>query len=446
MNIHQRSWRGSSTILVLGLALVLVAMCDPGGAILSRGHGQVPAAPAASASGVAGDSPVLPALTEPLPPIPTETDWPAAARAYAAAHPGNDGLIRLAEALEGVNAMAAGQQKKALDAIIQDGWQGNQPGVATLMQSHAAAIGAAEAAADAPPFRLPPLLYPESPSPNFLASQAIVQLLLAKARGLEAQGARDAAAIETLRALRLASRFRDPEAPTISHLIGIAGMTKAAQTLESILAGGGLAPETIQTIGAQIYDMEPTLPKASSVNRVEAAVGLRSLRRMAGDPAYRAKYIGDVEKAAPALATAMTAALADLPAYATEQKRVIDLVAARMDKPFWERKSAGALDAASLTQNALLAQSLGKNLDDTMVRAEVVAAHLRLIQLQCAIGLKNEALAKSIIDPFTGQPLKMDATRLWSLGPDGMDQGGAVPFDFKSGATSAGDIVVPRPR
>lgn len=441
MNIQQRSSRAGSTVVILGIALVLVAMCDLGGAILSRGHGQVPAAP--SSGSVAG---ALPALTEPLPPIPTETDWPAAARAHAAAHPGNDGLIRLAEALEGVNAMAVAKEKKALDAIIQDGWQGNQPGVAAIMQSHAAAIGAAEAAADAPPFRLPPLVYPESPMPNYMASQQIAQFLLAKARGLEAQGSRDLAAREALRALRLASRFRDPDGPAISHMIGISMMTKAAQTLESILAGGGLAPETIQAIGSQVYEMDQNTPKVSSVIRVDAAVGLRSLRRMAGDPAYRAKYIGELEKAAPALAAALNAALADLPAYAAEQKRVIDLVAARIDKPFWERKSDGPLDATSLTQNALIAQSLGMNLDELGIRADGVTAHLRLVQLQCAIGLKNDAIAKSIVDPFTGQPLKMDAARVWSLGPDGVDQGGAATFDFKNGATSAGDIVAPRPR
>lgn len=69
-------------------------------------------------------------------------------------------------------------------------------------------------------------------------------------------------------------------------------------------------------------------------------------------------------------------------------------------------------------------------------------AHLRLTRALCAIYLNDGAVAGEIKDPYDEQPLRSNATHLWSIGPDGVDQQGELIYDPTNGTISAGDIVV----
>jgi len=382
-----------------------------------------------------------PEMVAPLPPLSTQTSWTDLARSYALANAGNDGLRKLAEALDFLDTKAVLPQQNTIKQIIKNGWQGPQSGVAAVLQSQARALEAAEAAADAAPFGIPPTTDVASPVPNFLAAQQLNQLMLAKARMFEAQGAHDQAALEALRAVRLFSQLQGKSALSICHLIGISATTLAAEVLESILLRPGLSQQTLQTIGAALYDIDQKQVGPAEGFRTEMTMTLYMMRRMAEDANYRNKMLTDMNSTNPGTAKQLEAALADLTTYALEWKKVTDAIMAYMEKPAWERRAAGGFSAQGLTRDPVLLESTNRSYDEPLVRYDVEKTRIRFCQVLCASGLGNASLAKSIVDPFTGQPLRIENGRVWSLGPDGVDQSGTTLWNPKNGAKSAGDLV-----
>ena len=173
-------------------------------------------------------------------------DWNEMARDYLAQNPGNTGLAKLVEALSVVNALAVGQQKRALDAVIADGWSAPNPPLEAVIRAQTTALEAAFAAAQSAPFGMPPAVDSSTPVPNFLATQTLFKLMLATARMAEAAGDADGAAQRAVATARLAESFCGGGTTLISHLIGIAGVNSScksprlgsAQT-RIVAAGGG---------------------------------------------------------------------------------------------------------------------------------------------------------------------------------------------------------------
>jgi hypothetical protein len=92
------------------------------------------------------------------------------------------------------------------------------------------------------------------------------------------------------------------------------------------------------------------------------------------------------------------------------------------------------------TENGLLRLHLVEP-EPLLVREGVMRARLRLAQavILDRVGKKVEAAA--VLDPFTGRALHWGAGVVYSVGPDGVDNGGRVAYQPTAGIHSEGDLV-----
>lgn len=352
-------------------------------------------------------------------------DWIAVAKTYAAAHPENKGLPHLIEALSQIDFKSTPEINATLKSIATDGWTKPYPEINQLLLSKSAALIAATKAADAAPFDLPPMTEVESPVMNYLHVTMIFRLLACEARRLEAAGDINGAAQRAIQAARFSMIPSSKDQAMIGTLLGISGMGIISPSLESILNNPKTSRETLQFIGASLYDIEQKRLPGWSALELEKRMTLEALNRLDG-----------LKKSNPEMAKEIEPFAKHKDVY----ERIMIAIIENESKSYWQRQPAqmviNSVKGGASVNFPLI------NSDESATREAVMLARMRLLQARCAERLgMNEAAAK-FQDPFTGQPVKFTPQAIYSLGPDKSDQGGGIIYDPTNGTISAGDVVL----
>ncbi|MFH0792500.1 MAG: hypothetical protein V2A74_00545 [bacterium] len=365
--------------------------------------------------------------------------WLQEARAFAASHPGNEGLVRFVEVLEKFDTIPVVTHGDAITAIVKEGWQGANEPIAQLIQQDASILEAAYAVGAGPRFDFPKPVDAFSSVPNFLQIQLLCKLMLTEARRLEATGRPDYAATRALQTLRFSNHLFVKDVTLIQNLIAVAGQGMSIKVIESLLRNPNLSSKDAQNIGAVLYDLDKNRIKNSDMIRGESEAMIGTLRKANSDPAYRQKILNETKD--PGEKKLMESIYRDFASFEAEHNKVWGAVLAEADKPYGERKVVDKDFLMKLTSNPAFLVSV-PNFTEASTRWEVTLAHMRVTQAACAIKMGREDLASTFQDPFSGRPVVVTPDRVYSVGPGQMDMKGGLLYDPTNGTRSVGNIVV----
>ncbi|MBN1477470.1 RNA polymerase sigma factor [Candidatus Sumerlaeota bacterium] len=420
-----------------GIAAVVAVGAIAGGAYIYTSGGGGSGSPSTPSPSSPAPPPTLPTPVQARTPVPP-ADWAQWMREFARSQPDNEGLLHLVNAVEQFDWQAMMPMDNQIREIVRTGWRGQQPQIFSLLQSQASAVREALAAADAEDIEFPTASRPSDPIPNFLSLQMMFRLILADARRLEAAGEADRAAMEAVQVLCLAEHLCADNTFLIQQLIGIAGQGMALDTLASILRHPALSEEVMRGIGGELDRIDRVREGVVGGLRSEARVQLETMRRLADGT------MGDEEGITPDMRRAYLSQMGSFEAFAAEHERIWGTLLANAERPFYERENLDQDWIASQSTNELIRIAI-PNFLEASVRDDVVLAKLRLCRtlasLRDGIVLGVDMVA---LDPFSGQPVLVSDTQVWSVGPDQADQGGRVSYDSTNGTISAGDVVVAR--
>lgn len=365
-------------------------------------------------------------------------DWPEMGRAFLAEHPNDHGLAKLIGAIGIFDYKALLDQTKAIDAVLNSGWSAVTPQIDSTIRSNAAALDSAFASAQLSPFALPPVLDYTGMVPNFLAVQFLMKCMCLTARMAESTGDLAQAVQRTVLAMRFAESFVASDT-LIAHLIGVAGLGVSAKTLAAILRNPAL-PVPIATWTFQALQVvEPAAYRLPDVIRAEAVQTIRSMRRMRTDP----KPPDPFDKS-PDTAAALKLRLERLPEFEKEQDRVYRAVAANYEKPYWRRDRIDDQQIRKLATVPGFFAGPEPHWDEAAVRTETSIAKIRLCQVLAALRANKQDEAAKVRDRFADRAMGILPDRVYSVGPDAIDQAGAITYDPTNGTVSPGDVVFMR--
>ncbi|MDX2177133.1 MAG: hypothetical protein SF028_11765 [Candidatus Sumerlaeia bacterium] len=373
--------------------------------------------------------------------------------AHAKENEGNEGLGHLAAALKAFAGPPQGSANEALTEIIREGWRQPHPEVVEALRQNWEALGEFHKAGGYQDLRLPPAdvaNFKSAGTPNFLATQVLTKLLVARARQLEAEGQVGQALDTALRAAWIASFYMGDEQPILSRLIGIACLHISLQAVEDLIRNPAADAEVVRGAGSQLYRIDQRIPGMGSAFMVEAAIGRAQLPEMhtemrkkmeAATPEQVEAELAKLPPAQRAMAKEMMNL--DSESLLAGHEKVWRAVLENMDRPYRERETMDSAWFDRLSPNPIYNMMM-PNFLEAGTRDDAVRARLRACQAARALRIGNAELAASTKDPFTGDPLKVTETSVYSLGPDAADQQGQVLYDPTNGTVSAGDVVVGR--
>ncbi len=309
-----------------------------------------------------------------------------------------------------------------------------------------------------------------SPVPNFLTPQIIARMLRAEGYRQLGWGIVNMAADDGCTALRMGAAYDSRHALYVSSLLSVSMQEVACRLLSDVARSDRLDGSDLQRILAAIEYARRVAMPYSDVVREDLArhmvafpkLWAASEEEMRNDPIYRDRLLDNHTPPGGRRAT-----IDDVVAFYTQQLPTHHrAVEAYFDQPYWKQ------DAASWKQ--LLHDEFDDNPAVSFAlrlypanaeRFAVLAARMHMLETQVALAARRQGgnypesldglplRAGASTDPFTGKPLhyRVHYARtgstydLYSVGPDGVDQSGSVPYDPTNGIRSAGDIALDEP-
>ncbi|MCE5229116.1 hypothetical protein LLG95_05920 [bacterium] len=256
-----------------------------------------------------------------------------------------------------------------------------------------------------------------------------------------------AGAVDALLAINTIARsVREPL--LINHLVAIAMQSKAGSELAAWISDSRLTPELAQRLRGKfaadaitMSDYRRTLDAIYCNGRNFLVDGLTN-NNFRGLLTYNFEY------------EAARNGIFDSPPSERKKSAMAKVVIFAAGRSIWMRatpqSSLDSFDAAyreSAKNNAALPPELSAFMRDereirVRTNTSLAKVNLNVAGLDALVG--NQSSSQT--DPFTNQPLKTvdsgDSTLIYSLGPDGIDQHGALSYDPTNGTISSGDIVL----
>jgi hypothetical protein len=367
--------------------------------------------------------------------------WLAEARAHMNATDDTGGLRDLVLCQELLDTDLIIPHGDTLSSIYRDGWRAPHPEIEALIASQRPALDAAIRAAEAEFIAFPGWQDFNSPVMNFLSFQILAKLMAAESRMLSAQGQFDLAAERAVQVVQLSNHLIVEDVGLIQHLIGVAGMNIGLMSLSDILIQPGLSEEALEATWEALSQVDRIHVGMEAAFRTEGRCMLTGLQEAKSNPALIAEVFGsNPDPEQERLAAELQTALEDFDAFQAEHQWVWNLICDEAAQPAWERESMGRDWVEQQTDNPLFLLTL-PNFHEALTREEVTEAKLNLCMTLCALRLDDEARLAEIVDPFIGEPVRVESGRVWSLGPDQADQGANLVYDPTNGTLSPGDIV-----
>ncbi|MEN6626784.1 MAG: hypothetical protein ABFD69_11220 [Candidatus Sumerlaeia bacterium] len=294
------------------------------------------------------------------------------------------------------------------------------------------------------------------PVPNFLQHQVFAKILTAEAtRRLDSGDERGAT--EALMAVYpISNLVREPF--LIGYLVATSMQSTPDKQLASWLRDGKLSPEAARRLRDSLPSQALTAvhlrrsiegeyqsQRSQMLQIVTGPIG--QTMRMALPDLKESQGLGDyiagqLRKAQIRTIGSLAAGTGIILAFKADGSNMVQ----RLDSSFetvFDHVDNNRLDTPEVGSVDMFHLIRFPNFNDVQVRANANAALLNLdvAGLDLIAGGSGGGT-----DPFNNQPLKTisepESTLIYSLGPDGVDQRGAVTFDPTNGATSAGDICV----
>ncbi|MBX3729116.1 MAG: hypothetical protein KF858_08005 [Candidatus Sumerlaeia bacterium] len=375
-------------------------------------------------------------------PVPTPTappdPWAIRVKEFQVYQTHNEGLDHLVRALQLFDLRAYFPFAPAVDDILENGWRASNPPLAGMIQIQGPAMEAllACALADAPLF--PPPKGPSDPQPNFPALHGLGKVLLAQANGFQAGGRHDDATRSTLAALRLGAYLRCENAPFTQHVVGVAITRNAMTTLHRLVRDQRLTEDHLKAIGSELHKLDREWPNLAVQVGNEGTAMMARMRLLATDAGEREKVIATL----PAGLTPRRQFLDSIRLFTENEPEVRQLwsdLFRQVQKPTHERS---AEEWARLVAAGQRFEMPMASFQDAVLRDDLSRANLRLAMAYLAIRLDKRDVAAATVDPFSGQPLRLTPDRIYSVGPDGVDDRGGKRYDPTTGPTGTGDVTL----
>lgn len=310
------------------------------------------------------------------------------------------------------------------------------------------------------------------PLPDLMMTQEMVRLLAAECRLRRERGDMSGAAECILASETLAQSVGEPL--VISVLVSAADKSFTYEELKVWLEDSKMPDDTAQKLRESLEKVPPIDFRPSA--ELEYRGGRAALVDLLSGPyqnvlSYRLGsyyrggsvsfwYMLDEAGSAPVKTFENTASAAF---HAARIKASADSIVADFDTHFKKAyelltpgrlldKNSGA-DPEIFWRKSSLAMLSGwwsPDFSNEKTRGSVTDARLQLdlAGLDCVVEPETEAVKR--IDPFTNAPLKQTDetthTLIYSLGPDRVDQHGALSYDPTNGTFSAGDIAIGVPK
>lgn len=360
---------------------------------------------------------------------------------------GADAMRPVLEALPKVDweVLAAGRER--LQAAAVGGWKIDSADLAPLLEKHSFLVTAAQRSAAIPVANFPPLGDRGTLTirPRFERLELVNLLLGANARRLEAEGHTEEALQREVELALLGNRFARPssEATLTHHLVALSALEIATNGIVAVLENQRPSPEVLVRLEAQLLALETSRSGVAEGIQTEMAIHHKEVTDAAGDPAKLEQILMAYDsKLKPQDARREAQDLvADALSFAPESGRVYGELEAAMRLPCWERPRLDQAWLEARTTNRLLRRQF---LDPSplLARECLAVARLRLARGLCLHALGRDAELDSVVDPYTGKPLRRTEETLYSIGPDAIDDGGTRAYQPADGVWSSGDVVM----
>ncbi|MEN6627090.1 MAG: M56 family metallopeptidase [Candidatus Sumerlaeia bacterium] len=304
---------------------------------------------------------------------------------------------------------------------------------------------------------------PDTAVPNFLAAQQIARIMCVEGRYFESLKQYDKAIDDYLAVLKMSRDYGVPNCTLIGGLISVACQRFPLAQISRLAASGALDDDQLKGLAAQLKAVEATQGDFNQWLDGEIRSMDWVLDYARRDPdKLRAVYAKVMAHRKNATAEAEEI-IKNVDRLTAEHKQWSDWEKAGFAMPYWQRNANG-FNKAGYEKLVAGMHPLIKKVRPNFEEANVRYLHnaVRLGQARVVVALEQyrkgkgsypdglNALAPKFIevvptDPFSGQPLMYQLGgdgkyRLWSLGPDAINNGAAVSYDPTNGTTSGGDI------
>jgi hypothetical protein len=366
-------------------------------------------------------------------------DWWQLLEREAEESPNGEGLRHLANALSLVRGRISPELNQSLGRALHSGWENAELGAIQALNENADAMAAALMAVDELPFDLPGPRHPLDPPPRMLEFGALIRLLALDSLRLETEGNHEEAVDRALDAIRLCDLLCSENQPLISHMVGLVAMRDTLEPLSTMLAHPALPDELVEAVAEALAQIDRDHVSVAAAIRAEGENRLKIFAMSIYDPVLREQWWSRARNDWPRRG-AVRRSIRNPDELGDLIRAVHDWSATEIDKPPWERTTTTPpFVEHSVYREIVLAtvldvERLGSIQDHTV-------ACLRLARAQCALIL-GESI-EDIIDPFSGQAIKVASASVSSVGPDGIPQMDGAVYDPTNGVPSAGDIIAP---
>ncbi|MDK2970752.1 MAG: hypothetical protein PWP23_507 [Candidatus Sumerlaeota bacterium] len=391
------------------------------------------------------DGAVAPEAPAPTP-APVESPsapWYARVQEFQQYQTHNEGLNHLVTALQGMDAVGTqslNALNPALENILRNGWVAPHSEVVSALQTLAAPIESAIACGEAPAFLLPPMRGFDDPAPNVYSIVALNKLMLVQAEGHLAAGRADEAARIARAALGYSWYLRADDYPILYHAVSLSNTQRCFPTLQRIVKSPLLSDDARKAIGSDLFKLDTQWPPLSRAVAREGSMSMDYARRMLNDEKEREKVLASLAH----LPKQKVLFLESLRRFGSDEAAVRRLWSGWFQfatKPAWERAPSDAESLMELAAELKMLEPL-PDFREVAFRDDLCRTSLRLTMALVAVRSNKQEAAKTFLDPFDGQPLRVTADRVYSVGPDGVDDRGGKRFELEKGVNSPGDITV----
>ncbi|MCC6545872.1 hypothetical protein IT570_01795 [Candidatus Sumerlaeota bacterium] len=380
------------------------------------------------------------------PSVSDQDPWVKEYRSFLESQDDGNAMRPVLDALNTVDWESFHRQKKAMRELALGGWKDSHPEVERVLSENAGLVEAVRESA-----KMESVTFPtttdrgvDAPRPPFDLLESVAFFLTANARFLEAGGYPNDAMLRLGETAILGQRFCRPrdEASLSGHLAGLAMIDLSLNGMLQVVSHTIPSTEVLQSCYERLTVIDRDLVSVADALEADADVFAKEIISRGESPARLASGLqyydrnlsdGDARQLAGKLKS-------DLPTFDDQQAKLWEAVGGALRSPYPSRP---VMDDAWLEQQTpnRLARMYFPNVQALAVRETATRSRLRLMRAVCLDLLGQHQEARALLDPFSGKPFRWGENHVRSVGPDAIDDLGALLYEPNRGVVSGGDIV-----